>query len=67
MLAFPAASAADPIPDVPELPGAVEAPASVSDDPRRDSAGLGVPSTPGAPSVEAVPAAPSRPTSGPRP
>ena len=43
VLAFPAASAADPVvPDVPELSGAVEEPASVSEDPRRDSTGLGV-------------------------
>ena len=57
VLAFPAASAADPvIPDVPELSGAVEAPASVSEDPRRDSAGLGVlADARGAASVEAVP------------
>ena len=57
VLAFPAASAADPvIPDVPELSGAVEAPASVSEDPRRDSAGLGVlVDARGAASVEAVP------------
>ena len=57
MLAFPAASAADPVvPDVPELSGAVEEPASVSEDPRRDSTGLGVlADARGAASVEAVP------------
>ena len=57
VLSFPAASAADPVvPDVPELSGAVEAPASVSEDPRRDSAGLGVlVNARGVASVEAVP------------
>ena len=57
VLAFPAASAADPVvPDVPGLSRAVEAPASVSEDPRRDSAGLGVlVNARGAASVEAVP------------
>jgi len=57
VLALPAASAADPVvPDVPELSGAVEEPASVSEDPRRDSTGLGVlADARGAASVEAVP------------
>ena len=56
MLAFPSASAADPtLPAVPDLPDAVEAPASVSQEPRRDGAGLGVVTDARFASVDAIP------------
>ena len=56
LLGVPSAAAADPvIPDVPDLPGAVEEPASVSTEPRRDSVGLGVLTHPRQAAVEAVP------------
>ncbi len=56
VLAFPSASAADPtLPPVPDLPDAVEAPASVSLEPRRDGAGLGVVTDASFVTVDAIP------------
>ena len=56
VLAFPAADAADPvIPDLPRLPDTVEEPASVSQEPRRDGAGLGVVTDARYATVDAIP------------
>ena len=56
VLAFPSASAVDPtLPAVPDLPRAVEAPASLSQEPPRDGAGLGVVTDARFASVDAIP------------